>query len=124
MQSFAIDGRVVAEAVRLLADRSDIGRFAGAKDRSEDQPLAERSLEITGYDGMQMRRDIAQLDIRAILQIFRFAAYGSAELDAGSDAALHIKTIAGLEIDGVFGLVGFDIAGVNASDELVLRVRD
>ena len=59
MQTCAIRRRVVPQAVLLLADGGDVHRFAGMKDRREDESLTERGLEITGYERMQMRRDVA-----------------------------------------------------------------
>ena len=122
MQSFAIYRRVITQSVRLLADRGYVHGFAGVKNRSQHKSLAERGLIIAGYECMQMRTDVTQLQIRAVLQIFGFAACRSTQLRAENDTASVIKPVTRLDVHRIGAFEGFDIPRVNPRDDFVLRL--
>ena len=124
METGSIDGRVITESFALLADGSDVHRFAGMKNRCENESLSEGGLEITGYEGMEMRGNVGELKVCSVLEIFRHASCRSAELHTEDHTALVIKTIAKLGVDRVGSFVRFDIARIDAGEEFVVSVSE
>ena len=89
------------------------------KNRRQHQPLTKRSLEITAYYGVQMRRYVAELDICAVLQIPRRTPCRTAQLRTENDLPLEVKTVARCGINRIRTLISFYITGVHARKDLV-----
>jgi hypothetical protein len=89
------------------------------EDRCEHKSLTEGGLEITGYEGMEMGRDVAELEVGAPLEIFGETGRWSSELGTESDTALVVKTVTCLYEDGVGAFEVFNITGIDAGDDFV-----
>jgi hypothetical protein len=89
------------------------------EDRCEHKSLTEGGLEIAGYEGMEMGRDVAELEVGAPLEIFGETGRWSSELGTESDTALVVKTVTCLYEDGVGSFEVFDITGIDAGDDFV-----
>ena len=94
------------------------------KRRREDKPLAEACLEISRYEGVQMRREVAEPDICAVLQVLGLAAGRTLEAYAEGDTPAVVKTIACLHIDGVGAFERFYGTRIHAGEEFMMCVGE
>ena len=94
------------------------------EDRRDDQALTERSLIVAADDRVHVWRDVRELHINAILQVFRLTAYRPTKLSAEKDLAFVIKSVPQLGINRVRSFERFDVPRVYACDDLVLGLGE